>query len=97
MFTATPDQIKNWKKEHGDVFRFKSPKHDKAVYCRKPKRKEMSYVSGIKDPLKFNEALLKACWLEGDDEILTNEDIFLGMSGEVATLLEFAKIEVEKL
>jgi len=97
MFTATEDQIKNWKKEHGDVFKFKSEKHGKAVYCRKPKRKEMSFVSTIKDPLKFNEALLKACWLDGDAEVLTNEDIFLGMSAEVSLLLEFAKIDVEKL
>ncbi|MDB4157972.1 hypothetical protein N9609_00625 [bacterium] len=97
MYKATKEQIEAWKKEHGDVFRFKSEKYDKAVYCRKPKRKEMSFVSSIKDPLKFNEALLKACWLDGDAEVLTNEDIFLGMSGEVALLLEFAKIEVEKL
>lgn len=96
MYTASKEQITDWKKEHGKIFRFKSPEHDKAVYCRKPKRKEMSYISAIKDPLKFNEALLKACWLNGDDDILTNDDIFLGLSGEVSQLLEFAKIEVEK-
>ena len=38
MYKATKEQIEAWKKEHGDVFRFKSEKHDKAVYCRKPKR-----------------------------------------------------------
>ena len=97
MFTATDEQIAQWKKEHGKIFRFKSPDYDKSVYCRKPTRKEMSYISNIKDPLKFNENLLKACWLDGDDEILSNEDIFLGLSGEIPVLLEFAKIEVEKL
>lgn len=97
MYKATKTQIENWKKEHGEIFRFKSEKHKKAVYCRKPKRNEMSFVSTIKDPLKFNEALLKACWLDGDNEILTNDDIFLGISAEVSTLLEFAKIDVEKL
>lgn len=97
MYTATEEQIKDWKQKYGDIFRFKAVKHDKSVYVRKPNKKEMSYVSSIKDPLKFNEALLKACWIEGDDEILKNDDIFLGISSEIPMLLEFAKIEVEKL
>lgn len=99
MYTATKEQIKEWQAKYGvgNIRRFKSAEHDKSAYCRKPDRKQMSYLSQIKDAMQFNEALLKACWLDGDMEFQTNEDIFLGMSAEISKLLEFAEIEVEKL
>ncbi|NRR90659.1 hypothetical protein HSX10_03675 [Winogradskyella undariae] len=97
MFIATPDQIAAWKQEHGDVFRFKSEAHKKAAYYRKPKRKEMSYLTKIKDGTQFNAQLLKSCYLAGDKEIETNDDIFLGLGDNIIELLKFAKVEVEKL
>tara|TARA_R110002049_G_C8732577_1_gene526068 strand:- start:140 stop:433 length:294 start_codon:yes stop_codon:yes gene_type:complete len=97
MYTATKEQIEAWKKEHGDVFRFKSEAHDKAAYYRKPKRKEMSYLSQIKDGMQFNAQLLKSCYLGGDKEIETNDDIFMGLGENIIQLLQFAKVELEKL
>lgn len=97
MFVATPEQIEAWKAEHGAVFRFKSAEYDKSAYFRKPTRKDMSFISGVTDPTEFNAMLLKLCFLAGDIEIQTNDDIFLGLGEDIIALVQFAKTEVEKL
>jgi hypothetical protein len=97
MFVATEEQIKQWKAEHGDVIRLKSAKYNKSAYFRKPNRKEMSFINMNKDGLKFNEALLKACYLAGDKDIQENDDIFMGLGESILGLLAFDTVEVEKL
>lgn len=99
MYKATTDQIEAWKKEHetDEIFAFKSVKHDKQAYYRKPKRKELSFISQIKDGSKFNEKLLQTCYLGGDKEIETNDDIFLGLGDKIIAILKYAEVEVEKL
>ena len=44
MFQATQEQLQEWKKKHGDVFRIKV--EDKACYLRKPDRKVFELRSG---------------------------------------------------
>lgn len=97
MYEATPEQIAQWKEDHGDIIRLKSAKYDKSAYFRKPKRKEMSFISANKDGLKFNAALLAACYLAGDKDIENNDDIFMGLSDKILALLSFDTVEVEKL
>ncbi|MGJ5643205.1 hypothetical protein [Formosa sp. S-31] len=99
MFTATTDQITEWKDKFGDVIRIKSKKYDKSAYYRKPTRTEMEYLSSGNQTsgLKFNAALLKACYLDGDKEIETKDDIFMGIGEEIMALLTFDEVEVEKL
>ncbi len=100
MYTATEDQIKAWKEEFGDIIRLKSKKYDKSAYYRKPTRQEMEFLSagaGASSGIKFNAALLKNCYLAGDKEIETKDDIFLGIGDDIMSLLEFDEVEVEKL
>lgn len=97
MFTATPEQIEQWKSQHAGVFQLTAKEADKRAYVRNPNRKELSYISQIKDPIKFNEALLDACWLDGDTEIKTDDTIFMGLSEKIALLLDFQEVELEKL
>jgi len=99
MFEATKEQIAAWKSEHGEVIRLKSKKYDKSAYYRKPNRKEMEFLSaGNKSSgLKFNAQLLKTCYLAGDKEIETNDDIFMGIGEQIMSLLTFDVVEVEKL
>jgi len=99
MYTATQEQIDAWKAEYGDVIRLKSKKYDKSAYFRKPNRKEMEFLSAgnQKSGLKFNAALLKTCFLAGDQEIQTNDDIFMGIGEQIMSLLSFDVVEVEKL
>lgn len=97
MYIASPEQIEDWKKKHAGVFKLTAKDADKQAYVRNPNRKDLSYISQIKDPIKFNEALLEACWLEGDQEIKTDDTIFMGLSEKISLLLDFQEVELEKL
>jgi len=97
MFKATKEQIAEWKAKHGDIFLIKV--EDKACYLRKPSRKVLGYasVAGKDNPLKFNEVILNDCWLNGDEEIKTNDDLFLSISPKLTELIEVKEAELEKL
>lgn len=99
MNIATQEQIEEWKKDHVDVYQITVEEDGKTCYLRKPTRKELSFASsaGTQDPMKFNEMILKNCWLHGDEEILTNDSLFLAVSTQLDKVLEFKKAELVKL
>lgn len=97
MYKATQEQIEAWKKEHGQVHKITAEDENLAAYCRRPKRKEMSFLGQIKDPIKFNEKLLDVCWIAGDQEIKTDDNVFLGLSEKIPMLLEYSQVKLEKL
>jgi hypothetical protein len=97
MNTATEDQIKLWKEQHGDVYQIKV--EDSVCYLKKPDRKTLGYASqaGKTDPMKFNEVIIKGCWLGGDEEIMTNDSLFLGACTQLAVVVAFKEAELVKL
>lgn len=97
MNTATAEQIKEWKDNYGDIFQISV--EDKTCYLRKPSRKTLSYASqiGTKDPMKFNEIILKECWLFGDEDIHTDDSLFLAVSTQLDKVVEFKQAELVKL
>lgn len=97
MFTATEEQIKEWKSKFPAVFSLTSKEAEKRAYVRNPSRQEFSYLSTIKDPMKFNEAVLKTCWLDGDMEVQTDDTIFMGLSEKIVEIFAFKEVELEKL
>lgn len=97
MFTATKEQIAEWKKSHSKVVRLYTKNKDKCCYLHTPSRTQMSYISSVKDPIKFNEQLLNACWLAGDEELKTDDNLFMGMADKLSKLLEFEEFELEEL
>ena len=94
---ATTEQINAWKEQHGDIFAFKVDGH--ICYLRKPTRRDLSFASsaGKKDPLKFNESLLRDCWLGGSEAIRCDDDKFMGASGLLEKIIPDAEAELEKL
>lgn len=90
-------KIAEWKKKHGDVFLYTAD--SKACYLKKPDRKTLSAAAAIgqNDPLKYNEILLNNCWLGGDEEIRTDDGLFLGISQKLAELVEVREGELKKL
>lgn len=96
---ATPEQIQAWKEQHLDVYQIEIPEDNKVCYLRKPTRTELSYGSkvGAQDPMKFNEHILNVCWLAGDEEIKTNDSLFLAVSTQLEEVLAFKKAELKKL
>jgi len=99
---ATAEQIAEWKKTHGGVYALKVEDAEgrwHVCYVRTPRRRDLSAatVAGKVDPLKFNETLLRQCWLGGDESIRTDDRLFLGVSGHIPDIIEVAEAELEKL
>lgn len=100
---ATPEQIAAWKKQHGDVYEVSAihpdTEQEHKGYLRRPTRPELSYATkvGQSNPLGFNEAIVKSCWLGGSEEIRTNDALFMGVSGQLDVLIEVAQASIKKL
>lgn len=95
--TATAEQIKEWKDKYKDVYMISVD--ERSCYLRRPTRKELSYatMAAKNDPLKFNEVILSSCWLDGDDEIKTDDYLFLGASTQIANIVQVKEAELKKL
>lgn len=92
---ATPEQIAEWKAQHGEFFHITV--EDKICYLKKPDRKTLSFASQAgTDPMKFNEVILKNCWLGGNEEIITDDSLFLAVSSKLDQVVEFKKAELVK-
>lgn len=93
----TKEQIEQLKQKHGQIY--KITVDNKSCLLRKPNRKELGYatMAGKDNPLKFNEVILNACWLDGDDEIRNDDTLFLSASAKIADIIEVKEAELEKL
>lgn len=47
--------------------------------------------------MKYNEFLLNNCWLEGDEIIKTDDALFLGVSAQLAEIIEMKEATLKKL
>jgi len=94
---ATPEQIAEWKSKYKDVFAITIENH--IAYLKSPDRKTMSYASvgGTKDPIKFNEILLKGCWLGGSSDIQTDDELFFAAGSKLAEIIQVKEAELVKL
>ena len=72
---------------------------DKGCLPETPSRQALSAaaVVGKNDPMKYNEILLNNCWLDGDEEIKTDDSLFLGVSAKLGELVEVKEAELKKL
>lgn len=89
-------KLEELKKTHGTVYRIEVG--DKVAYLKKPNRQTLSFASatGTKDPMKFNEIILKQCWIEGDLEIQTDDDLFLSVCGVLDGIIQVQAAKLEK-
>lgn len=93
--TATQEQLDAWKVQYGEFFGIVI--ENKVCYLRKPDRKVLSFASQVgSDPMKFNEVILKNCWIGGDEEVLTDDSLFLAASSKLDQVIEFKKAELVK-
>lgn len=97
MYSPSQEEIIALKAKHGDVF--KLIVGDKCCIMRTPTRKELSYASksAEKDPLSFNDVILKSCFVAGDEEIKNDDTYFLGASQKLTELIQVKEASLEKL
>lgn len=92
---VTKEQIKEWKEKHGELFQITV--EDKSCILRKPNRKDLSYASVVKDPIKMSETLLNRLWLGGDEEIKTDDELFMATVNVMEDVLKVKEAEIKKL
>ena len=97
--TVTPEQIAEWKTKHGDVFAVTVDNH--IAYLKKPDRHILGFATagsdGGKLGIKFNEILLKNCFLGGSEAIQRDDSLFLAVSAKLSELIEIKEAELVKL
>ena len=91
----TEEQIAEWKRKHGEIFELSVD--GKSCIVRKPNRKDLSYVSVVKDPIKMSETLLKQLWVEGDKEIQEQDDLFLAFIPKMEEVIKVKESQIKKL
>jgi hypothetical protein len=91
----TEEQLAAWKQKHGELYEISVD--GKSCILHKPTRQDLSYVSVIKDPIKLSETLLKQLWVEGDKEILEQDDLFIAVANKMDVLMVVKEAEVKKL
>lgn len=92
---VTKEQIKEWKAKYGDLFEVTV--EGKTCILRKPNRKDLSYASVVKDPIKMSETLLNRLWLGGDEEIKTDDELFMATVNVMDDVLKVREAEIKKL
>lgn len=91
----TKEQIKEWKAKHGELFEITV--EDKSCILHRPTRKDLSYASAVKDPIKMSEVMLNVLWVAGDEEIKEDDSLFLAAIQKMQDILEVKEAEIKKL
>ncbi len=89
------EQIQEWKKKHGDLFEVTVD--GKSCILHRPTRRDLSYVSVVKDPIKMSETMLNQLWVAGDEEIKTDDALFFAAIQKMQEVLEVKEAEIKKL
>lgn len=71
---------------------------DKTAFLKKPSRDQLKYGTAAyaNDPLGMTEHVLESGWLDGDEEIKTDDRYFLAISAQVDEIIETAEVEIKK-
>lgn len=91
----TKEQIAEYKAKHGQIFLIEI--EDKSCILHAPTRRDVSYASVVKDPMKMNEVMLNQLWVAGDEEIKTQDDLFMAAVNKLDVVLQVKEASVKKL
>ena len=89
------EQIEAWKAKHGDLYQISV--EGKSCLLRRPTRKDISYASVVRDPMQLSETMLKQLWLDGDKEILEQDDLFLAVVAKMEEVMKIKEAEIKKI
>lgn len=91
----TNEQINEWKQKHGELFQISV--EGKSCILRKPNRQDLSYASVVKDPIKMSETLMNRLWVAGDEEIRTDDSLFIAAISRMDEVMKIKEAEIKKL
>lgn len=86
------------KKKHGIKEVFVIECDGKIAFVKRPSRSQLAYAMTLaqSNPLGMTEEILKSGWLEGDEELLTEDKYFLGISAQIDVLIETTDADIKK-
>lgn len=89
------------KKTHNNVFAVVVKVSDEeyaVAYLKKPSRQVLSASMSLveQDPIRSDEIILQGCWIEGDERIKTDDDLFFAVTPHLRKLMEFKTAELKK-
>lgn len=87
--------INELKAKYGDVYQITV--EGKSCILRKPNRKDLSYISAVNNPVQMTETLMNQLWVEGDEEIRQNDDLFLAAAPKLVQIIQVKEAEIKKL
>lgn len=93
--TYTDEQLKGWKEKHGELYQISVEGY--SCILHKPTRKDLSYISSVKDPIKMSELLLEQTWVAGDEEIKTKDELFMAVVSKMDEVIKVKEAEIKKL
>ncbi len=90
-------EIEAFKAQYGGVYLIEV--EDKKCYLHTPTRVILDAASAAsgKASSKFNEVILKSCWLAGDKDIVNDDTYFLSASTKLDEIIEFKEASLKKL
>lgn len=94
----TKEQIEQWKLQYGSIFRYKS-EDGKVCYLKTP---TLTIIDACKtiaggSSIKFDIALVDNCWIEGDDELKTQDKYRMGLFDWLGGIIKKVDGELEEL
>ena len=89
------EQVQEWKKKHGELFEITVD--GKSCILHRPTRRDLSNASVEKDPIKMSETMLNQLWVDGDEEIKTDDALFFAAIQKMQDVLEVKEAEIKKL
>jgi len=89
--------VEEAKKKYGEIYSVKIG--DSKCFLKQPNRKDLSRATAVggNDAIKFNEILLEACFIGGDESFKTDDSKFFAIGPVLADLIKFEEAEVKKL
>lgn len=95
----TQERIEELKKKHKGVFLVECD--GKQALLRQPTRNDLSYAmaasGGGKDFVKMNEAYLNQLWIEGDEDLRSDDAYFFAVSEQLGDLIQKKEATLKKL
>lgn len=89
--------IKEWKDRNPGKDIFLITVDDKGCVLRSPGRQDLSYASVVKNPMKMNEVLVNQLWVAGDEEMRTDDSLFMALCNKLEEVLKVKDAEIKKL
>ena len=93
--TFSEEQIHDYKSKYRDLYLITVD--DKSCLLHKPTRQTLSYVSSIKDPIRMSEAMLGELWVAGDEDIKTDDELFMAVVAKMDEVIKVKEAEIKTL